>query len=156
MIDKNLQQKSLQTARFQIIAPSTPSNSQHSSERTGVEEDVSSRLGQSSAQPDSSSDMKGADQTCRMDLSGAALVISSQLTAASQDISSFEDSRGSASRLFKDSLQPKSAAKGNYNRYYGYRLAKGELEDPRLKVCPLVLSIRFSQMYLSSCVCLPR
>ena len=69
---------------------------------------------------------------CQADLSSAALLLASKLCRQSENDEGQPamDGRRSKKRVFE---------KGNYNRYYGYRLGQGETQDSRLKVCILGL-----------------
>ena len=64
---------------------------------------------------------------CRSDLSGAVLLLSAHL--AQPEIASPEGDTPSTVKK-----QRPAFVNGNYCRYYGYRLAVGETEDPRLQV----------------------
>ena len=64
---------------------------------------------------------------CRSDLSGAVLLLSAHL--AQPETASPEGDTPSTVKK-----QRPAFLNGNYSRYYGYRLAAGETEDPRLQV----------------------
>ena len=64
---------------------------------------------------------------CRSDLSGAVLLLSAHL-AQPEPASPEQDTPSIVKK------QRPAFVNGNYCRYYGYRLAAGETEDPRLQV----------------------
>ena len=115
----------------QDLAPATPSHSQQddSSPALKLEEEVSSVVGRLISQGQLLRPAQA--DLCRADLSGAALLISQELAALCPP----EEPASTVSKGSKSSSKQKKAfSNGNYNRYYGYRLAKGETEDPRLQV----------------------
>ena len=118
-------------ACFQDLAPATPSHSQQDDASPALqsEREVSSGSKREDSQQQNSVPVQA--DLCRADLSGAALLIVQELAA-------FRSSEESNIAVGKDSRSPfrqkKAFGNGNYNRYYGYRLAKGETEDPRLQV----------------------
>lgn len=117
------------------LAPSTPTHSQQEngspSHHPGEEGEgeATSHLRRGSTLWDGHSP-RAESNLCRADLSQAAVLISSELLSDSAAAHSV-----TATSCGKPG--PKHAAasgNGNYNRYYGYRFALGETEDPRLKV----------------------
>lgn len=135
--------------RSQSLAPATPTNSQPEalSNDLQVENEVSSRVSRDEAQLDGCGQQNGP-ASCRADLSGAALLICSELLVTSSEVRA---NRPGAPAVVRPRAGTKQCAfgNGNYNRYYGYRLAKGETEDPRLRVSIILVSIHEGQMPLA-------
>ena len=127
------QQESLDHARLQDLAPATPGHSQQDGSSSAVHSDREVTSGISQALQRHSGSGHVQANLCRADLSGAALLIGQELAvfpAALMEQSERELRQGKKS----PSKQRKAFENGNYNRYYGYRLAQGETEDPRLQV----------------------
>ena len=112
------------------LAPGTPTHSQQecASATLQSEMEVTSTATRDSA-PQLLQSNRAEPDLCRADLSGAALLISNELLSAA------DPAEREAPRKAR---QAQAAGHGSYNRYYGYRLAKGEAEDPRLSVRHLV------------------
>lgn len=135
--------KPLHQARAQGLAPDTPTNSQQGCDSPSGDPEISSRASQDSAKLDTCHQPPGL-HSCRADLSGAAVLITAELTGSNEgDLPN--RSLAQNSNEGRGALNSQIAGKGNYNRYYGYRLAKGETEDPRLQVS-LTLT-RFSMRF---------
>ena len=122
------QSESLGEVHVQDLAPATPSHSQQDNSSSALQSDreISSNTGRRRFQQQT---LRPAQtDLCRADLSGAALLIS-------QEFATLCPPEEPAINVGNSPLpQRKVFQNGNYNRYYGYRLAKGETEDPRLQV----------------------
>ena len=75
-----------------------------------------------------------ANSICQADLSLTAQLLQGRLSNISKTIKPDQSSKDhpQASKGKKKQVFDK----GNYNRYYGYRLGSGEKEDSRLQVIP--------------------
>lgn len=73
----------------------------------------------------------------RQDLSGAAVLMSNHLSLR------FRQAVNRPSSLQFNRQKKRSFEKGNYSRYYGYRLADGESEDSRLNVSFITYQTQF-------------
>lgn len=113
----------------QQLAPGTPTHSQDSPHQPDASAEVTSpATATAAAQPPQ------AQSSCRADLSGAALLLCQHLNASADSVDVDIHARGTRPPGGSPARRREVFANGNYNRYYGYRLAAGETEDPRLQV----------------------
>ena len=138
-------QETSDQGRLQDLAPATPSHSQQEDSSLALPSDgevTSGNVFRAGIQQHSGG-LVQAD-LCRADMSGAALLISQELATA--------DPLETAVRTVDKGDEPldkehqastggkrRYSKKGNYHGYYSYRLAQGEVEDPRLQVNPAAI-----------------